>query len=628
MKIYLLLFSALVIHSLPSFAFQNQNGGSDLPRGNTIIFEEAHKDFPRLEKNLRKWDAPVVADLDQDGYPDLLINDHGLGVTVYWNNKGRFAKPYDIIMGDLHGVSVGDYDNDGNLELIISRGGGSGSNARNSKMFRVDKDRNFTVVPDFKVPLELMRGRTVKFVDGDKDGDLDLLNFAFPDKEKNGKSENYIYKNDGQGQLVLSSVLPAVERDGQKTLLTDFNNDAIPDILLYGHGKVKAYQGKGDLTYQEVTDALLPYDLEEVTGIVEFDFDNDGDFDLFITRGKEFEIGETYFDQEAKTWGFFAKWGKFQFEDLEVGDILNMENFQSQWPHNDAYHIGETGYEYEFPGETHSGKDIRLVNSNALGFPDNIDDKGGIHIGYIGNRKWRLIVDTWSPTTGVIHGVATYPPFNHQKGLNDILLENKNGKFVDVTKQRNIYLEDHTTSAAIADFDNNGFEDILVVRRGDLIHENESLIFLNQGKSGFKQLPNSTILSTELGAIGMGVEVLDYNQDGLVDVILGNERGKWHLFKNTLPTAKASKFIVIEVGKSPSGKASGLGAIVRIQSCDKKQIRRVGSTGAAYSLSFDPFLHFGLGTCASTVKVNVTWTNGETIEQTITSLNEKVKLGS
>ena len=60
-------------------------------------FVEVSKDFPIKEKNLRKWDAPVVADLDQDGYPDLLINDHGYGVQVCWNNKGKFEKPFDIL---------------------------------------------------------------------------------------------------------------------------------------------------------------------------------------------------------------------------------------------------------------------------------------------------------------------------------------------------------------------------------------------------------------------------------------------------------------------------------------------------------------------------------------------------
>lgn len=606
--------------------FQEYGKAQESPKA-SAFFVEVFDDFPKKEKNLRKWDAPVVADLDQDGYPDLILNDHGLGVSICWNNKGKFAKPYDLIMGDLHGVSVGDFDMDGNLELVISRGGGSGSNARNSKMFRVNRQREFTPLPDFNAPLELMRGRTVKFFDGDNDGNLDLINFAFPSKENKGKSENYIYKNDGKGQLLLASTLPPVRSDGQKTLLTDVNGDAITDILLYGQGKVKAYLGKGDLTFEEATEKILPFAMEDVTGIAEIDYDNDGDFDLYLTRGKEFGIGETFYDQETKTWGFFTKRGAFQFEDLEVGDVLHMENFQSQWPFNDTYYIGETGYDYEFSGETHSGKNIRLVNSDALGFPDTLNEKGGIHVGYVGNDKWRLAGSTWSPTTGVVRGVLAYSKYDHPKGLSDILLENKNGKFVDVTQKANLFLEEHTVGVSVADFDNNGFQDLLVVRRGEMVFENESIVYLNQGHSKFERLRVNGLTTSDRGSIGMAVEVLDYDFDGNVDAVIGNERGKWHLFKNMSEAAKKSNFITVEVGSAPSKKASALGALVSIESCGEKQLRRIGATGSAYSLSFNNFVHFGLGECDTPIKIKVTWSNGEAIERTVTNVKNKILIG-
>ena len=611
------IITVLIIGAFFFFAFQK----TEKPIVNELSFMEAHDDFIKKQKNLRKWDAPVVADLDQDGFPDLILNDHGLGVSISWNNNGKFAQPYDLIMGDLHGISVGDFDMDGNLEIIISRGGGSGSNARNSKIFRVDKERIFSALPDFNVPLELMRGRTVKFMDGDNDGDLDLLNFAFPDKEKKGESENYIYENDGKGQLILSSVLPPSKMDGQKTLITDFNNDGIFDLFLYGGEKVKVFKGKGNLNYEEATNKTLPCDIKTVSGIVELDYDNDGDFDLFFTRGQEFQASENFYDPETKTWGFLSKRGKSNFEDMEIGDVLNIENFQSQWPFNDAFYIGETGYEYEFPSETHSGKNIRLVNSNALGFPDILNVKGGIHIGYVGNQKWRLVVDTWSPSTGVFHGVLSYPTSEHPKGLNDILLENKNGQFVDVTKKANLFFEEHTTSAAVADFDNNGFADLIIIRRGDLIHGNKSLIYLNNGELGFTKINQHNIVSPELGAIGLGAETFDYNLDGKMDVILGNERGKWHLFKNNMQATENANYLIVEVGNSPSKKASGLGALVSIKFCNKKQVKRVGATGANYSLGLNHFVHFGLSTCSGPLEVKVVWTNGETLEQKVADLN-------
>lgn len=590
------------------------------------FFSEAITDFPRKEKNLRKWDAPVIADLDQDGYPDLILNDHGLGISVCWNNKGKFAKPYDVIMGDLHGVSVGDFDFDGINEMVLSRGGGSGSNARNSKIFRITKQREFIPLPDFKMPLEMMRGRTLKFYDGDNDGDLDLANFAFPSKEKNGASENYIYKNDAQGQLVLAGTLPAIKTDGQKTLMTDFNSDNVMDMLLYGNGKVLVYQGNGDLTYEEVN-KILPYEMEDVTAIAELDFDNDGDFDLILTRGKEFEIGETFLNKETQTWGFFTKRGDFQFEDLVLGDVLNMFNFQSQWPFNDAYYIGESAYQYDFQGETHSGKNMRLVNSNALGFPDKLNEKGGIHVGYVGNDSWRIAGSTWSPTTGTVVGVSDYPEYDHPKGISDILLENKNGKFVDVTKEANLFLEEHTVGASVADFDNNGFQDIVIIRRGKMVFENEAIIYLNQEKGKFKRLKHHGLSTTDIGSIGMAVEVLDYDFDGKVDVIIGNERGKWHLFKNTSPSSTNDFFLTVEVGNAPSGKATALGALVRVDACGERQLKRIGTTGSAYSLSFNTAVHFGLGECTKPVKIEVVWSNREKEKHAAARTNTMVSVG-
>ncbi|MBJ2173586.1 CRTAC1 family protein [Aureibaculum sp. A20] len=591
-------------------------------------FTEVFKEFPRQEKDLRKWDSPVIADLDQDGHLDLLINDHGYAVQVQWNNNGKFTKPYDIIMGDLHGISVGDFDKDGNLEIIMSRGGGSGSNARNSKIFRVTKDRNFIELGDFKEPLAMMRGRTVAFIDGDNDGDLDLLNFAFPDATKKVESENYIYENNGKGQLILHSTLPAIKMNGQKTLVTDFNGDNNFDIILYGNGPLKAYSGNGDLSFEDVSNKLFPEKIEDVTAIAEIDFDNDGDFDLFITRGNEFAIGETFFDKESKTLGFFTKRGAFQLEDLEVGDVLNLENFQSQWPNNDTYFIGEASYDYEFEGETHSGKNIRLVNSDALGFPDNADysEKKGWYIGYVGNRKWRIAGFLWAPATGVVHGVENYPEGKHPEGFNDILLENTGKRFKNVTKEFGLSNKEHTMAVSVADFDNNGFQDLLVVKRGDLIHANASIIYLNSKDSGFKKLEKHNVISPELGAIGMAVETFDYNQDGKVDVVLGNERGKWHLFKNELSAAKDNNYITVEVGNSKTEKASALGALVEIESCGNHQIQRVGSTGASYSLSHNNFVNFGLSKC-KTIKVKVTWTNGETENKTISTVNKKIKIG-
>ena len=68
--------------------------------------------------------------------------------------------------------------------------------------------------------------------------------------------------------------------------------------------------------FKDVTKKVLPEAIDNVNGVAEIDYDNDGDFDLFFTRGKELEIGETFFNKETNTFGFFTKRGAFQFEDF------------------------------------------------------------------------------------------------------------------------------------------------------------------------------------------------------------------------------------------------------------------------------------------------------------------------
>ncbi|MGJ8639555.1 MAG: CRTAC1 family protein [Opitutaceae bacterium] len=585
-------------------------------------FVDAGRAFPTPEKNLRKWDAPVVADLDQDGWADLVFNDHGYSIHILWNNKGRFSKPWDLVMGDLHGVTVGDYDQDGLLEMVISRGGGSGKNARNSMMYKVGKDRSFTRLPDFPDPLAMMRGRTVKFLDGDHDGDLDLLNFAFPGKEKNGASENYIYMNDGEGLLLEHTSLPPSFRDGQKILITDFNSDTHTDLIMYGHTHLRAFQGDGKLGYTEVTDTLFPQKINSVTSVIEADIDNDGDFDLYLSRGEEMKTGDTFYSSENETWGFFAVRSKFEFEDLVIGDVLELVNYQSPWPNKKLYRA-ETGYEYEFSGETHSGADVRLVSSDNLGWPDTLPEKG-LYLGFVGNESWRVAGTAGSPMTAVVRNVRGEPTSVGTEGPSDILLENQNGRFVDISEQAGIGIKEHTTSVATADFDNNGFSDFVVLKRGNLVTENESILYLNQGDRDFERATEHGILSPELGAIGLGVEVLDYNQDGKVDVVLCNERGKWRLFKNS--ALADGNYIVIDLGKELPGHASTLGAMISIQANGSTQSKRSGTTGAMYSRSMDRFIHFGIGEAESVDQIQVRLTNGEVFELNSETINTIISL--
>jgi len=581
-----------------------------------ILFNKESKHLPLVNNNLRKWDVATVVDLDQDGFPDLLLNDHGFSLKVLWNNNGRFAKPYDLIMGDMHGITAGDFDKDGSVEIAVSRGGGSGSNARNTKFFRVASNREITNVPEFEQPMPFMRGRTVKLVDLNKDGWLDLLNFAFPSREMQGKSESYVFRNTQNGQFVEETKLPAVKGDGQKTLITDFNGDGLPDLIIYGSDKARAYEASKAFEYKEVTSGIFPFSLNDVTSINEIDFDNDGDFDLFVTRSVEYQPGQTFYDKELQLLGYYWLRGVHKFPPFHAGPVIEFLNFQSQWPTKDLF-IGESAYPYAFEGETHIGRDVRLVNSDALGFPDNVEKKGA-YIGYIGNGQWQFATATFSISTGVIKGVTAFPDMPKPKALSDMLLLNTGGTFVDNSAQAGITYQENTVSSAVADINNDGYSDLVLAKKGDLIHPNNALIFLKENGTGFKAITSHGITSDELGALGLGIEPLDYDLDGAVDLIIGSDRGKWHLLRNT----KTHKnYIGIHVPSSPKANANPEGAIIEIEACGNKQKKRVGQTSAAYSLSANTALHFGLGNCTGPVTATISWSNNEEATRTFESVN-------
>lgn len=590
---------------------------------NDVSFSKNEKALPVENKNLRQWESPVVADLDQDGWPDLLLNDHGFSVRLIWNNQGKFAKPYDLIMGDMHGVAVGDYDNDGLMEVVISRGGGSGSNSRNSLIFEISKKRQIARESDFDEPLAFMRGRTVKFVDLDLDGDLDLLNFAFPSKDKKGKSENYLYENrvvNGRHQMVHAGFLPSVFSDGQKTLVTYINDDKLPDLVLYGDDQLAVYQNQGGFKFIDVTTQVLPEKYKKVTNVVNIDVDNDGDLDLFFTRSNELKPGDTFYNKEKKLLGFFNKRGVKRFPPFTAGDVIDLVNFQSQWPHKSLY-LGESAYEYQYPGETHSGRDVRLVNSDVLGFPEELNDKG-LYIGYIGNRQWQLVSSSWAPMSGVISGIEKFEASGVNFGVKDVLLLNTNGKYQVAAQDNFRDLIINSQDAVVADIDNNGWQDILITRRGDLVNENKSIVYLNQGKGKFAVSSTHGISTNDLGSIGMGVAIVDHNLDGALDVVLGNERGRWHLFTND---GNNNNYLSVNLIKSNNSANETLSSEVTVVACGIHQTKYLLNTSAPYSQSSDTSIHFGLGNCNKDVNLLINSNNNDTVEKTV-AVNQNINI--
>ena len=589
-----------------------------------LTFSEKSEIIPLEDRNRRKFDNAVIADLDQDGFLDLLLTEHSRRVELYWNNNGVFELGEPFIFGDTHGIAVSDFDFDERVDIIVQPGGGDGKNPRKPRYYHVNKDRTIDKGGEFK-HFEKGRGRAAKFVDIKKDGKLDLITSAFPTLKALDKG-NILYTNDDELTFKFNTNIANADRMGMRTTLLDYNNDGITDILFHGGRKLVIVKGLID-GFKEVTKEVLGNlsNTDLVNSVSQIDYDNDGDFDLFLTRSKHPFDAESDYDAVNKRFYFFARRTKFDYTNIKVAGDLKIENLQMAFPNFDVF-LGAEKKIWKRTMDNHGHQDLTVTKEEAAGYPTNTKKKA-LYIGYLGDGMWRIGGHTNSPTSAVLYNVLTSPEIIKLKDLPAKLLENKGGKFTEVTNSLGINITEQSSSSAIGDFNNDGWSDIFVLRYGESSKETKQILYLNQQGKSFKRNENHGIITKELGSTGMGVDAFDYDNDGDLDLIVSNERGKWHLFTNDY-ASNSNKFVTVKVGYSPSGKATATSAVLTIKSCGKIYKRVVGETSSSFSHSFNTYLHVGLGTCNKIDAAEVVWTNGEKATVSIKDLNTIYEVGS
>lgn len=623
----LFTFSALLGRAGESPASNAKQNPALAASAETFFSEAGTNVIPLEQRSRRKWDNAIVADLDHDGHLDLLLTEHGQRVRLFWNNGGTFSQPYDLVQGDMHGIAIGECNRDDRECVVIYPGGSGGKLPRNPTEFNIGRDRSIEggeEFPDF----ERCRGRAVKLIDIDGDGGLDLLTTGFP-LPTQPEGANRLYRNNGKRGFDFVTKLPSSKRLGDRALITDFNNDGVPDAILYGDDVMVALRGEKGGGFTDVSKEVLG-DLAntgDVSSIAEIDYDNDGDFDLVVTRAvPEVKAGtRTFFDAATGTFAFATFRKPFQFEDLEIEGDFKLENLQMQWPDFDVF-VGAQRHTLGFKVDRWGSKDFVLKPEEAEGWPED-RSANGLYIGYLGNGMWRIGGHTGEWTCGVMHNVKSSPSVSKTKTLPPLLLENRNGKFLDVTAKLGISITDPTASVAVGDFDNDGWSDLFFVRAGNPARPTEQIVLLNQHGKSFVPAANAGVVSQELGAVGCGADAFDYNEDGNLDLIYCNERGRWHLVTNNGNAAKGNNYVVVQVGFSPSRKATMQGAVLTLKAGGQIYRRVVGATSAAYSMGENNHLHVGLGKCAKVDEAVVRWTNGETETIGIDALNRSYPAG-
>ncbi|HET6268430.1 MAG TPA: VCBS repeat-containing protein, partial [Acidobacteriota bacterium] len=118
-------------------------------------------------------------DADQDGWPDLLISNHGHPPVVFLNVLGRSfkrSKILDVPGSDRHAPVLADYDNDGDEDLLFMHGAHRGTGLGPKELYQnPGKGQPFVLVKNSGVEDPKGRGRGAIWFDYDNDGFVDLL---------------------------------------------------------------------------------------------------------------------------------------------------------------------------------------------------------------------------------------------------------------------------------------------------------------------------------------------------------------------------------------------------------------------------------------------------------------------
>jgi len=246
----------------------------------------------------------VFDDFNGDGLPDVVVTsfDPDLGAGLFLNQGDGSFRDASIASGLADqplalNASAADFDNDGDLDLLLVRGGWEGP----APLTLLENDgsgrfEDVTAEAGLDRPIA---SHAAVWADYDLDGDLDLFVcgeylegsvaglYGDPDAlvPEDPRNRCRLYRNDGDGRFENVAAQAGVEnlRYAKGAAWGDSNRDGWPDLFVSNAGdENRLYRNNGDGTF---TDEAAWQGVESPVdsfGCWWFDFDNDGRLDLFV----------------------------------------------------------------------------------------------------------------------------------------------------------------------------------------------------------------------------------------------------------------------------------------------------------------------------------------------------------
>jgi hypothetical protein len=259
----------------------------------------------------------AVGDYDGDGWPDLYVTQYGRSILYHNNGNGTFSEVTERARVAAPGWASSavwfDYDNDGRLDLFVCRFvefdksknkfcGNEKTGERyyciprvyppaQSWLFHNNGDGTFTDVSmESGIGKALGKAWGVVATDINNDGWMDLL-------VANDTVANFLFANRGHGKFQEIGLEAGVAysqdgraRSGMGVDSADYDQDGSQDLFVTNVDQemYSLYRNHHDETFDDVAGTMGIGGMTRLMsgwGVKFFDYDNDGNVDLFIANG-------------------------------------------------------------------------------------------------------------------------------------------------------------------------------------------------------------------------------------------------------------------------------------------------------------------------------------------------------
>ncbi len=491
---------------------------------------------------------------------------------------------------------------------------------------------------------ETMGGGTA-FFDYDNDGDQDLLfvnSSTWPHRPPaKFKPTMALYRNNGAGQFdnVTQQVGLDVSFYGMGVAIADYDGNGWPDIFFTAVGKNHLFHNQKG-RFIDITDqaGVAGRDQEWSTSAGFFDYDNDGDLDLFVTNyvrwTKEIDqkldfrltgVGRAFGPPQNYEGTFpylYRNNGDGTFADVSAESGIKIQNAATGLPEakslalaiidadqdgwSDVFIANDTVKNYFFHNQRDGTFDeVGEIYGLAYGPDGNATGAMGVDVAHFRNdQNLGFMIGNFANEMTSVYVSQDDPSF---------FVDDAIGAGIGATSRRAL-----TFGLFLFDYDLDGRLDMLQAN-GHIENEINKMdpsqtfkqaaqLFWNAGPNqttGFISVVSTGDLTQQI--VGRGASYADVDADGDLDVVLTQIGGSPLLLRNDQQLKHHWLRVKLE-GHFPNPNA--IGAWVELKTHDQMQRRQVMPT-RSYLSQVELPITFGLDAATDVLSLQVIWPNGE-----------------